>query len=184
MENFYSSNLSIVVIGHPTCYFPCKRGVRKVHPFFLSFGCLAINTLSIGVSQLICSVRLQLMFGSRFCPTPSVCCMMAIYRCFAKVLKGIYMLFFPYFLNMVMFRVNISVWAYVSFLPHEIANFQPLGDHTITKLCTWKGPLLLIMGRVQLVKCIIHGMLSYSLNVCLWTITLPKYLGRCIINFI
>jgi len=36
-----------------------------------------------------------------------------------------------------------------------------IADRIKTKLATWKGFLLSIMGRVQLVKSIVHGMLVY-----------------------
>jgi len=58
-------------------------------------------------------------------------------------------------------------------------------DRIKTKLSTWKGTSLSIMGRVQLVKSIIHGMLVYSFHVylcqggcsVLWTLGLKILFG-------
>ena len=50
----------------------------------------------------------------------------------------------------------------------KVAHFQIITDRIKTKLSTWKGSLLSIMGRVQLVKSIIHGMLVYSFHIYMW----------------
>lgn len=52
------------------------------------------------------------------------------------------------------------------------------------KLATWKGTSLSIMGRVQLVKSIIHGMLVYSFHVYMWPRRLVRSLNTWIKNFI
>jgi len=43
-------------------------------------------------------------------------------------------------------------------------------------MATWKGSLLSIMGRVQLIKSLIHGMLVYSFYVYQWPMKLLKAL--------
>jgi len=63
-------------------------------------------------------------------------------------------------------------------------HFQHIVDQIKVKLATWKGVLLSIMGRVQLVKSIIHGMLVYSFHVYRWPIRLLKMLDRWIKIFI
>jgi len=57
-------------------------------------------------------------------------------------------------------------------------------DRIKTKLSTWKGTSLSIMGRVQLVKSIIHGMLVYSFHVYLWPRRLLRSLDTWIKKFI
>ncbi|MCH86386.1 ribonuclease H, partial [Trifolium medium] len=57
-------------------------------------------------------------------------------------------------------------------------------DKIKVKLASWKGALLTIMGRVQLVRAIIHGMLIYSFQVYTWPKALLKQLDRWIRNFI
>jgi hypothetical protein len=49
-----------------------------------------------------------------------------------------------------------------------------LADRIKTKLATWKGSLLSILGRVQLARSIIHGMPTYSFQVYLWPVSLPN----------
>jgi len=66
----------------------------------------------------------------------------------------------------------------------KVAHFQMIADRIKTKLATWKGSLLSVMGRVQLVKSIIHGMLVYSFHVYMWSRRLLRMLGTWIKKFI
>ncbi|CAJ2657200.1 unnamed protein product [Trifolium pratense] len=59
-----------------------------------------------------------------------------------------------------------------------------LADKIKTKLATWKGSFISITGRVQLVRSIIHGMLTDSLQVYLWPISLLNRMEKWIRNFI
>ena len=61
-------------------------------------------------------------------------------------------------------------------------HFQHIVDQIKVKLATWKGVLLSIMGRVQLVKSIIHG--KESFHIYRWPIRLLKMLDRWIKKFI
>lgn len=63
-------------------------------------------------------------------------------------------------------------------------HLQPIADKVKLRLALWKGSLLSIMGRTQLVKSIIHGMLVYSFHVYKWPISLLKTMDRWISNFI
>lgn len=60
----------------------------------------------------------------------------------------------------------------------------PIVDRIKTKLASWKGSLLSIMGRVQLVKSIILSMLVYSFHIYAWPMNLLNLLDRWIRNFI
>ena len=66
----------------------------------------------------------------------------------------------------------------------KTAHFLTITDRIKTKLATWKGISLSIMGRIQLVKSIIHGMLVYSFNVYMWPRRLLCLLDSWIKNFI
>ena len=66
----------------------------------------------------------------------------------------------------------------------KCAYFRAITDKIKMKLATWKGTLLSIMGRVQLVKSIIYGMLVYSFHVYMWPRRLLHDLHRWIKNFI
>ena len=50
----------------------------------------------------------------------------------------------------------------------KIIHFRMITYKIRNKLATSKGTILSIMGRVQLVKLIIHGMLVYSFHVYFW----------------
>ena len=62
--------------------------------------------------------------------------------------------------------------------------FQSIVDRIKVKFVTWKGTLLSIMGRVQLVESIIHGMLVYSFHIYMWPRRLLHQLDSWIKNFI
>lgn len=57
------------------------------------------------------------------------------------------------------------------------ALLQPIIDKLISRLATWKGSLLSLMGRVQLVKTVITGMLLHSFLVYAWPTRLQKGSG-------
>ncbi|CAJ2636364.1 unnamed protein product [Trifolium pratense] len=63
-------------------------------------------------------------------------------------------------------------------------HLQALADRVKSKLASWKGHSLSMMGRVQLVNSVIHGMLTYSFKVYSWPKGLFKQMDRCIRNFI
>ncbi|XP_019451747.1 PREDICTED: uncharacterized protein LOC109353840 [Lupinus angustifolius] len=67
--------------------------------------------------------------------------------------------------------------------PRKI-HLQAIADRIILKLATWKGSLLSIMGRVELVKSIILSMLTYSFHIYSWPSNLIQNLDKCIRNFI
>ncbi|PNX95709.1 hypothetical protein L195_g018903 [Trifolium pratense] len=62
--------------------------------------------------------------------------------------------------------------------------FQAMAGRIKVKLATWKGSLLLIMGRVQLVRSVIHGMLVSSFHVYRWSKNMLKKLDAWICNFV
>ncbi|XP_019447216.1 PREDICTED: uncharacterized protein LOC109350434 [Lupinus angustifolius] len=63
-------------------------------------------------------------------------------------------------------------------------HLQPNADRILAKLATWKGSSLSIMGRVELVRSIIHSMLIYSFYVYKWPASLIDCLDKGIRNFI
>jgi hypothetical protein len=62
----------------------------------------------------------------------------------------------------------------------KVIHFRMIADKIKNKLATSKGRILSIMGRVQLVKSIIHGMLVYSFHIYLW----PRRLLRLLDSWI
>jgi len=57
-------------------------------------------------------------------------------------------------------------------------HFQSIVDRIKVNLAPWKGVLLSIMGRVQLVKSIVHVMLVYSFHIYHLPVRLLKMLDR------
>lgn len=57
-------------------------------------------------------------------------------------------------------------------------DFEPIVDKIKTKLAGWKGSCLSVMGRLQLVKSVIHGMTSYSFQIYPWPASLLKAIDK------
>jgi mannosylglycoprotein endo-beta-mannosidase len=66
----------------------------------------------------------------------------------------------------------------------KACRFQPIADRVKLKLASWKASLLSIAGRIQLVRSVIHSMLTYSISLYSWPVSLLKELEKCIRNFI
>jgi len=63
-------------------------------------------------------------------------------------------------------------------------HLRPVVDRIQVKLNAWKGRLLTIMGRVQLVNAVISSMLTYSFHVYKWPVSLLSEIARSMRNFI
>jgi mannosylglycoprotein endo-beta-mannosidase len=66
----------------------------------------------------------------------------------------------------------------------KASHLQSIADKIKLKLSAWKASLLSIAGRVQLIKSVIQSMLTYSISLYSWPISLLKDLEKCIQNFI
>lgn len=66
----------------------------------------------------------------------------------------------------------------------RVTHLQPIADRIKAKLSAWKGSLLSLMGRVQLVNSVISGMLLYSFHIYARPISLIKTVDGWIKNFI
>lgn len=66
----------------------------------------------------------------------------------------------------------------------KVIYLQPIADRIKAKLAAWKGSLLSIMGRCQLVNSVINGMLLYNFKIYAWPVSLLKSIDRWIRNFI
>ncbi|WJX14219.1 hypothetical protein P8452_04514 [Trifolium repens] len=66
----------------------------------------------------------------------------------------------------------------------KACHFQPIADKIQLKLASWKASLLSIAGRVQLVRSVIQSMLTYSISIYSWPVSLIKNIEKCIRNFI
>lgn len=64
------------------------------------------------------------------------------------------------------------------------SHLLPITDKIKDKLGSWKGVLLSIMGRVQLVKFVIQGSLLYCFQVYYWPASLLKKVDSWLRNFI
>ena len=93
-------------------------------------------------------------------------------------------------------NIAISLGFTVVFLPFmylgapifkgkpKAAHFQFIVDRITIKLTAWKASLLSIVGRAQLVKSVIHGMLLHTILIYSWPSSLIKEIERYMRNFI
>lgn len=66
----------------------------------------------------------------------------------------------------------------------KLIYLQPIIDRIKSKISSWKGSILSIMGRLQLVNSVIQGMLAYSFHIYVWPVSLIMQLDGWIRNFI
>lgn len=66
----------------------------------------------------------------------------------------------------------------------KVIYLQPIADKVKAKLAAWKASLLSIAGRVQLIKSVIFSMLTYSMAIYSWPISLLKTIQKWIRNFL
>lgn len=64
------------------------------------------------------------------------------------------------------------------------SQLQPIANKILSKLASWKGSLLPIMGKVELIKSVIQRMLLYSFQVYARPVSLLKHLDKSIRNYI
>jgi len=62
--------------------------------------------------------------------------------------------------------------------------FQPLADKVKSKLASWKGKCLSMIGHVQIVNSVIFDIMSYNLHIYKWPINLLKEVNKWVRNFI
>jgi len=66
----------------------------------------------------------------------------------------------------------------------KVVHFQFIADRIRIKLASWKASLLSIVGRIQLVKSVIHSMILHTILIYSWPSSLIKDIERCLRNFI
>ena len=66
----------------------------------------------------------------------------------------------------------------------KVSSLQPIADRVKAKLAAWKASLLSIAGRVQLIKSVIFSMLTHSMSIYSWPISLLKTIEKWIRNFL
>lgn len=60
---------------------------------------------------------------------------------------------------------------------------QPIADRIKRKFSSWKGSLLSITSRVQLIKSVIQSMFLHSFHFYAWHVSLLKIVDKWMINF-
>ena len=66
----------------------------------------------------------------------------------------------------------------------KVSYLQPIADKVKAKLAAWKASLLSIAGRAQLIKSVIFSMLTHSMSIYSWPISLLKTIEKWFRNFL
>ncbi|XP_024178419.1 uncharacterized protein LOC112184393 [Rosa chinensis] len=93
-----------------------------------------------------------------------------------------------YFKRLLGFKRGVTPFTYLGVRifrgkPRRI-HLQALADKAKSKLAGWKGKLLSMAGRVQLVQSVFQSMLLHTFTVYIWPSSLIKHLAVCAPNFI
>lgn len=64
------------------------------------------------------------------------------------------------------------------------SHLRPIFDKIKAKISAWKGKLLSIIGRVQLINSVISSMLVYSFHIYQWPSSLLSDMTKCLRNFV
>jgi len=142
------ARLSILVNGKAVGFFSCSRGVHQGDPLSPLLFCLAEEVLIRALSTS--AARGQLI--------PTYFCRGTVFPTHVLYVDDI-MIFCTGLKSNI--RELLSIFKGKS----KVIHFRMITDRIKNKLTTWKGRILSIMGRVQLVKSVIHGMMVYSFHV-------------------
>lgn len=66
----------------------------------------------------------------------------------------------------------------------KVIHLRSIMDRIHLKLSAWKGRLLTIMGRVQLINVVISSMLTYSFHIYKWPASLLQEVAKSMRNFL
>lgn len=67
---------------------------------------------------------------------------------------------------------------------YQSIHLTPIFDKILVKLCTWKGFMLSIAGKLTLVKVITLNMINYTINIYSWLVALLRKFEQTCRNFI
>lgn len=165
-----SARLSFSINGKSADFISCSRGVRQGNPLSPLLFCRVEEMLSRGIQNLVVAGCLQLMSGPRGALVPSHAFFADDLMIFCRGHKQ----------SLTHSRVNFLA-SNLGFNPGNLPfnylgipiftgkprknHLLPIVDRIKAKLATWKGKLLSYMGRVQLVKSVLHGILIHSFTV-------------------
>ncbi|GAU50263.1 hypothetical protein TSUD_409090 [Trifolium subterraneum] len=152
-----SAKLSLIINGKVTGFFNVTRGVRQGDPLSPLLFCIAEEVLSRSISLLVDNGKLDCITGTRGMSLPSHAFFADDLMIFCKGSKK----------NALAVTSLFHEYAANSGRPKTV-HLQSIADKIKAKLASWKGHLLSMMGRIQLVNSVIHGMLIYSFKIYSW----------------
>ncbi|XP_019447270.1 PREDICTED: uncharacterized protein LOC109350495 [Lupinus angustifolius] len=175
-----SARLSINVNDKMVGFFKCTRGVRQGDPLSPLLFCIAEDVLSRGLSKLLVDGKISTIEGPK-----GQCVNAAKSKFYSTNSSQRKIASIAQVLGFSSGSLPLNYLGVPIFLgkPRRI-HLQRIADKITNKLATWKGMLLSIMGRIELVRSVIQSMLLYSFKIYAWPTSLLKHIDNCIRNFV
>ncbi|XP_042490858.1 uncharacterized protein LOC122070717 [Macadamia integrifolia] len=164
-----STKIFVLLNGGPQAFFGVERGLRQGDPIYPMLFIIAKEVLSRGLSRLVQSKMIQSIQGPRGTPTP----------------------------GHILFADNIFIFsnANLSFPTRHLGveifkgrvkkeTLMPVMDRVKGHIAGWKGKLLSMAGRVELVRSVVSAIPNHSFAVYWWPSFLLETMERWMRNFI
>ncbi|XP_042482126.1 uncharacterized protein LOC122062568 [Macadamia integrifolia] len=178
-----SARISVLLNGGPVRYFVIERGLRQGDPISPMLFIIAEEVLCRGLSELVASKSIKALPGPRGAITPTHILFANDVFIFsnASIRKqsiieefGIPICNFPTcYLGVEIFKGRIKK-----------ESLLPIMDRVKGRLAGWKGKIMSMAGRLELVRSVILGMMNHSSVVRWWPSTLIAIMEMWMKNFI
>ncbi|XP_042492859.1 uncharacterized protein LOC122072426 [Macadamia integrifolia] len=214
-----STRISILVNGGPQGYFGVEHGLRQGDPISLMLFIIAEEVLTRGLTRLIHTNNLKMIYGPRGVPTPGHILFADDIFIFSnaslRYVRNLrdflckYQEFSGQAINFEKSKLFLGKIAstckqtIAKTLGIPICNFPtrylgveifkgrvkkeallPIMDKVKCRLTGWKGKLLSMVRRVELVRSVISGILNHGFAVYWWPSSLLVTMERWMRNFI
>ncbi|XP_042511750.1 uncharacterized protein LOC122086899 [Macadamia integrifolia] len=178
-----SARISVLLNGGPVGYFGVEKGLRQRDPISPMLFIIAKEVLCRGLSELLANNNIKALSGPRgaiisthilFADDVFIFSNASIRKQAIAEELGISICNFPTrYLGVKIFKGRVKKESLI-----------PILDKVKGQLAGWKGKILSIAARVELVRSVILGMMNHSSAVYWWPSSLIATMERLMKNFI